>query len=35
MRPMPKDDLVRRVGSLPVPLQDEIQNLLKDFFGGH
>ena len=35
MCPMPKDDLVRRVGSLPVPLQDEIQNLLKDFFGGH
>ena len=31
MRSMPKDSLVRRVGSLPVPLQDEIQNLLKDF----
>ena len=35
MRPIPKDRLVRRVGSLPVTLQDEIQDLLKDFFSNH
>lgn len=31
IRPMPKDNLVHRVGSLPTHLQEEIQNLLKEF----
>ena len=31
MRPVPKDHLKKKVGSLPAPLQDEILKLLKDF----
>lgn len=31
MRPISKDHLKKRVGTLPIPMQDEILRLLKDF----
>ena len=35
IRPVPKDRLVKKVGSLPTPLQEEILKLLKELFWGH